>query len=125
MKSLVSIFLATLFFAGSLFPKSDMDELFKIPALFEHYSEHKAKSKGELSFMDFLLMHYAVGSTHDEASHDKLPLSMDMCTGIICVLQSTFYQIVHPNTHFVKPSFSFYCLQYSFLSVFSLLNPPR
>jgi len=125
MKSSVSLFLASLFFAGSLFPKSDMDELFKIPALIGHYTEHKSKTTASFNFLDFLWLHYAVGSTHDEAAHENLPLSLDMCSGMICVLQSTFYQIVHFNTHVVKPSFSFYSLQYSFLSVFSLLNPPK
>ncbi|MBY0425807.1 MAG: hypothetical protein K2Q22_09240 [Cytophagales bacterium] len=125
MKSLVSILLASLFFAGSLFPKSDMDELFKIPALLEHYAEHKAKSSNEFSFMDFLMLHYSLGSTHDESAHANLPLSMDLCTGMICTI-SGFMDFSFSCLNFIsRPLNSFYSLQYSFQSVFSLLNPPK
>jgi hypothetical protein len=125
MKTVVSTFLALYFFTGSLFPKSDMDELFKIPALMEHYSVHKANAHDDFSFVDFLWLHYAIGSTHEEQAHDQLPLSMDMCTGIICTLISTLELIVHPIVQITKVTSSFYSLQYSFLSIFSLLNPPK
>jgi len=125
MKILVSTFLAVLFFAGSLLPKSNINELSKIPALLDHYAVHKASAGADFSFFDFLWLHYGIGSTHEEQAHDQLPLSMDMCAGIICTLVRTLELIVHPITQIAKVTSSFYSLQYSFLSVFSLLNPPK
>ncbi|OOQ61741.1 hypothetical protein [Mucilaginibacter pedocola] len=52
---------------------SDVDELhqlFKLPVLFEHFSEHKQRSNGRVSFVDFLEMHYW-GDDMDDNDNDR------------------------------------------------------
>ena len=46
---------------------TDAIQFMKLPALTSHYLEHKADS-GDLSFVDFLMMHYA---SHDDNDHDQ------------------------------------------------------
>jgi hypothetical protein len=53
----------------------------KLPALIEHYTEHKEKNNG-LSLFDFLVIHYAQPDDNDgdEAKEMKLPFkSHDGC----------------------------------------------
>jgi hypothetical protein len=71
MKNLLSIFFAVLLFLGGLL-FNDMEEVYKIPSLFTHFQEHKEEAKGEFSFLDFLLLHYA--SDHrDDPENSHLP----------------------------------------------------
>lgn len=46
---------------------TDFIQFMKLPALTSHYLEHKTKS-GDLSFVDFLMMHYA---SHDDNDQDQ------------------------------------------------------
>jgi len=46
---------------------TDAMQFMKLPALTSHYLEHKANS-GDLSFVDFLMMHYA---SHDDNDQDQ------------------------------------------------------
>lgn len=47
-------------------------ELAKVPELFSHYLEHKAENK-QLSFFNFLQLHYSGDSSHTENHHHSLP----------------------------------------------------
>lgn len=47
MKALVSILLSILFTAGSLFPGTDVEEVYKVPILLKHYQEHRAEAAQE------------------------------------------------------------------------------
>lgn len=50
---------------------TEVEELFKLPMLIEHYSEHK-QQVNEMSFIEFLVMHYETDVSHDD--HDmRLP----------------------------------------------------
>ena len=51
---ILALFLSLYFFAGSLMPGSDWDELPKIANLIEHFQEHQDLSAGEISFSEFL-----------------------------------------------------------------------
>lgn len=69
--------LLLLFGLGALMPKSDMEELFKIPFLIEHYTQ----SHQDLSFFDFLVEHYQ-GTEHEDPNHQKLPLKQHQHQGL-------------------------------------------
>ena len=49
-----------------------------VPALLQHYEEHCAMEKNDMSFMDFLVLHYA-DTDHgtSEGSHQDLPFKHD------------------------------------------------
>lgn len=46
-------------------------ELFKLPALMEHFEQHQLQNE-TLNFWDFLILHYA-HSNSEEKEHQKLP----------------------------------------------------
>lgn len=57
---------------------SELHQLFKIPSLVQHYFEHQSSEK-KVTFLDFLLEHYADNKLQD-AQHDDLPFkSHDDC----------------------------------------------
>lgn len=72
---LLSLILAAFFGVLSLMPNSDMDELARLPELYNHFKVHKQEpGQSNLSFVEFLKMHYG-NSTHSKQSkHDNLPL---------------------------------------------------
>ena len=80
MRQLVLWFLVALFSLGSLFPGTDVEEAFKLPALVMHYGQHLEENPADSSFLSFLGQHYGpeagakhAGQGHDN-EHDQLPM---------------------------------------------------
>ena len=66
---------------------TQLHEIFKLPALFEHYLEHH-QSNASLSFFDFLKMHYADNNIiyPDYEEDMKLPFkSTDVCDYFVAI----------------------------------------
>ena len=60
MKKLAAIFLLLNF----LFASTEAHQLLKLPLVFEHYAEHRKEDRN-MSFLEFLVMHYLSGSPRD------------------------------------------------------------
>ena len=60
MKRHFSIFLLTIY----RFSFTEVKEVLKIPALIEHYQEHKSENKN-ISIIGFIALHYLSGSQKD------------------------------------------------------------
>ena len=73
MKCLGANILAILFLFGGLFPGTDLEEAFKIPALLVHYEDHHEQD--HISVIEFFNQHYGhqKGEHHDK-DHDGLPM---------------------------------------------------
>jgi hypothetical protein len=87
MKKTVAISLAAFIWAQSILPGLGVLELGKLPALFHHFSKHKA-DKADLSFLHFLEMHYSDQAHHkqDHKEHHKLPFTDHHSTfSVTCV----------------------------------------
>jgi hypothetical protein len=81
LKKLTAILLLTAY----LFSTTELHQLLKLPAVFEHFAEHQQKDK-TISFLQFLDMHYMHGSPKDkDYSEDmKLPFkSADNCLSMV------------------------------------------
>jgi hypothetical protein len=50
---------------------TEFKEVLRMPLLIQHYGEHKAKA-GEMSFFEFLAMHYETDIAHDDRDN-RLP----------------------------------------------------
>lgn len=50
---------------------TEFKEVLRLPLLIQHYGEHKAKA-GEMSFFEFLAMHYETDVAHDDRDN-RLP----------------------------------------------------
>ncbi|HWB26777.1 MAG TPA: hypothetical protein VG738_14940 [Chitinophagaceae bacterium] len=65
LKKITAIF----FFAVYLLSSTEAHQLFKLPVVFQHFAEHKKENRN-ISFLQFLDMHYMHGSPMDK-DHDR------------------------------------------------------
>lgn len=65
LKSYIAISLLFLYISST----TEFHELLKVPVLIGHFMEHRSENK-DLSFWDFIFMHYAQGQVKD-ADYDK------------------------------------------------------
>jgi len=78
-------FTAILILTAYLFSTTELHQLLKLPVVFEHYYEHKQINK-DISFLDFLDMHYMHGSplSSDYAEDMQLPFkTLDKCISAV------------------------------------------
>lgn len=68
------LFFAFFLLIGSFLPNSDLHELSKISFLIQHYQGHQDKSQGQLSFLEFLRLHYKDSQHMQSENHERLPL---------------------------------------------------
>ena len=119
--SLLSIYLISI---------TELSQLVKLPALVEHFIEHKAKDTS-LSLIDFLSNHYAQDNDHDgdEEREMKLPFkSHDGCINSIVSesVPSSFYYLPAKPVFTESKSYSTYTeqfLQSTYLS--TIWQPPK
>ena len=72
-------------FLGSMLPGFDWNELPKMVGLVKHYEHHEEESHGKLSFVDFLVMHYASDHDHQE-DHNSLPFQHMSTTTFLALI---------------------------------------
>lgn len=130
MKKIIAITLSIQILLGSLFPKTDALELAKMGTLIQHYQEHKSVENQDLSFIDFLIMHYSTTSKHTKTakhSHHNLP-NFDSHHTVLTYCEPNFKSII-PSFEaafkpFNEPNFAWQNF-YHFSISRTLLNPPK
>lgn len=90
---ILALLLSVYIFAGSLMPGSDWDELPKIANLIEHFQEHQELSAGEISFFEFLFLHYASNSEHPKETDGKLPFQHNCSFTFMAIIPSIEFSI--------------------------------
>ncbi len=71
MKMLLSIFLSLQIVTNFTF----LEDVVRIPLLIEHYQYHTEKETPNISFLDFIAMHYFSNTNHVDSEHNSLPLN--------------------------------------------------
>lgn len=128
MRATLTLFLGLLMLGGSLFPQTDVEEVYKIPALFSHYQLHKQTAGPEFTFWQFLAMHYSPDSAHAKTPHKgvAIPCYNHLATCYVFVL--TTPQVIPPALSVIRllgKRNYFHQITYCFLQSYSLLQPPR
>ena len=125
MKRLLSISFAILFFLAALFPFSDVEEVFRLPALIKHYQEHKERAVGQdFNFLDFLTMHY-LDTDHSTSEEHNLPLYEHECSALVFIMPSMSNYVMQPSAQInIKYNHHLY-LNYFYQYIGFLLQPPR
>jgi len=125
VKRLFPISFAILLFLGSLFPFSDMEEVFKLPALLKHYQEHKQRApKEDFNFFDFLALHY-LDANHSNAEEHDLPLYQHECSASVFIMPS-FADFTIRVSDFTDIKYSnLFHFNYFYQYTGFLLQPPR
>ena len=130
MKSVTALFLAILLFAESLFPKAiALSESAKFFQLVSHFLEHVQEFKDDISFSQYLWMHYNPESDHEDASHhhEKLPNfhSQTVFFGICSAVFRLWVKESNGIELLGKLPLPIYENKYQFLFSSDLLNPPQ
>ncbi|ADB39546.1 hypothetical protein [Spirosoma linguale] len=128
MKSVVALFLGMLMLAGSLFPQTDVEEVYKLPGLVSHYKLHKQAAGDGFDFWQFLELHYNIASKHAKTPHKgvKLPMYNHLSSGFVFIL--TYLQWrpdVAAGLLILLPVRFSYENLYSFQVNSPLFQPPR
>ncbi len=130
MKSVIAILLSLQILLGSLFPNVDAMQLVKIGELIKHYQEHVATENQNLSFVDFLIMHYSSTSNHTKTakhSHANLP-HLNSHHAVMAYCEPVFKSIIPSSSiafqSFPEPNFAWQNFYHFSLSQ-TLLNPPK
>lgn len=71
MKLVLSIFLSLQIITNFTF----FEDVVRIPMLIEHFHHHTEKETPNISFIDFIEMHYFNNSNNQDVSHNTLPLN--------------------------------------------------
>lgn len=84
MKRAIAILLLVVYMVSL----TDIVQMMKLPAFFEHYAEHKQANKS-ITFLEFLHMHYAHGDVNDEdqAKDRKLPFKSPSSCACISIVE--------------------------------------
>jgi hypothetical protein len=127
VRTIVALLLSLLLFLGSLFPHTDVEEVYKIPQLIAHYQQHKAATPTGLGFWDFLVMHYSPGSEHAKTPHEgvEIPMYSHVLPGLVFIVT---FPVIFSLLHVVRllpPRVASYQNRYAYLFSLSLLEPPQ
>lgn len=128
MRKVIALFLSILMFMGSLFPQTDIEEVYKIPGLLTHFQEHRAKLQPDLSFLGFLKMHYSPGSEHAKTPHPhtKIPFYNHLSAGFLFVISEFKAALEKPLVAIFSCDHHFqYLNAYAYQTYVSLLRPPQ
>lgn len=122
-------FIAISFIFLYLFSATEMHQLLKAPALFEHFAEHQSKNKS-LTFWNFLYQHYKNNSKDADYNKDmKLPFkTTDNCSLniLITLLPNTKIEIRSFDLETSsKPISSFYKTFFNSNYLDSIWQPPQ
>lgn len=71
MKLFLSLFLSLQIVTNFTF----FEDVVRIPLLINHYKEHQKHETPNISFIDFISMHYFNEITHTDIDHNSLPLN--------------------------------------------------
>jgi len=136
LKRFLSCFLAFHFLIGSILPSMECwEELTRLPQLLRHYDMHKKASNGQMSFLEFMQMHYGTGSKHAEnppesekEQHAHLPSMTLSGYSLHSFVLPTFPLVPFEQslvTEFKEIPDFYWNNLYSFQHQSSLLNPPN
>jgi hypothetical protein len=130
LKSLITISLGFLFLVESLFPRGlALVESSKLMKLVEHFQEHVLESKNQMSFAEFLWMHYNPNSNHENNKHhhEKLPNLSNSNTFVGFIYESITNKIspLVSNCNLRNVLLPEYKNGYQFIFSLDLLHPPQ
>lgn len=104
---------------------TEFKEVLRLPLLVQHYGEHKAKA-GELSFFEFLTMHYETDIAHDDRDN-RLPFKDCNHSFISQVVVLPIQKIsLADRTEINSPAYHcFYLLHEPKLIASDIFQPPK
>jgi len=125
LKKIIYYIVFAILTTSALLPGKGINEMHKIPSLLHHYHQHKQESAQQLSFIDFLTMHYEDSSAHKhQENHEDLPLFHGCCNTPLFISELSKITIFKPCCITIEQSIevnSHYCYRLNQ----SIFQPPR
>lgn len=130
MKAIFAVGMSLVFLLESLFPKGmALTESAKMFDLMGHFQEHMLESGNDMSFAEFLWMHYNPDSDHEneEHHHERLP-NLSLQSAFVGIIYESFNAIVSPvlaisfDSEITLPE---YKNGYFYLFSLNLIHPPQ
>lgn len=91
IKKYASLLIVVVVLFESLIPRGlGFSKDFAIGEIVSHYLEHQEEADGDLSFLDFLSLHYASDSDHRDQHPDELPNIDGSTIATFLILQADF-----------------------------------
>jgi hypothetical protein len=108
---------------------TELQEIARIPVLFEHFAEHRQKNT-EVSFIDFIVLHYFSGDIRgsDYQRDQQLPFKSMHCEGVtnFIAIPAEPVEALLPKTCCTLVEAGMYVSQFnSSLFQFTIWQPPR
>jgi hypothetical protein len=99
--------------------------MLRLPILLEHYSQHKQQVK-DISFWDFLVMHYKSDVAHD-SDDNQLPFKDSDHSFTASTLAIPIHKIVLKETVIIPKADHFYSYSETFVSshLSEIFQPPK
>jgi hypothetical protein len=99
--------------------------MLRVPVLLEHFSEHK-KLTGDISFWQFLVMHYKTNVSHD-ADDNQLPFKDPAHSFTASTLALPIHHIVLDETNFVANGDHSFFYRETFIAshLSDIFQPPK
>ena len=104
---------------------TEFSEVLRLPLLIEHYAEHKSQV-ADISFTEFLAMHYETDVAHDDKGHE-LPFkdcTHSLCCTSVVLPTQKIYLTVH-TIAVAQVHTSFYLLHEPELLSVDIFQPPK
>jgi hypothetical protein len=104
---------------------TEFKEVLRMPLLVQHYGEHKDQS-GEMSFFEFLVIHYETDEAHDDRDN-RLPFKdcSHSFIGQIVVLPIQKFSLAE-QTEITATTYQFFYLQHEpKLIAVDIFQPPK
>ncbi len=117
---------------GGLMPQNDVEELSKLPQLVQHFQYHRSSQDGQLSFGQFMSMHYGAASSPvfycpSSPEHDKLPLrGQHNCPNLEYLVPAARLLVPLQQRAWCRATYQLAdAPRYTFAFQLALLEPPR
>lgn len=126
LKKAILIFLLSMYVISI----TELSQLFKIPVLIEHFSEHQSKNKN-ISFFGFLYSHYSQADDNDgdEDKERNMPFkSHDTCISLLSpnFIVNSFHVTVSKPVFNYKKTYASYTEQFlTSAHLNSIWQPPK
>ena len=121
LKRLLAISLLVLYVNSN----TELHEMIRLPLLIEHFTEHK-KLVGDISFWEFLVMHYNTNTSHD-ADDNRLPFKDPAHSFSATTLAVPIHRIILNETVSISEvsHLSFYSETFVASHLSDIFQPPR
>lgn len=84
---------AILFLTVYLFSTTEVQQLLKLPVVFQHFQEHQ-KEDNNITFIHFLAIHYLHGSPKDKDFEEDMKLPFKTCGDCISSIVPAFVPVM-------------------------------